>query len=63
MATYKISRTITLHEINFEASNDEKLMEFSYGGVVDEVLSEKNEHLHYKITDEDGNTVYEHTYT
>ena len=32
-------------------------------GLIDEILSEKNAHQHYKITDEDGKTVYEHTYT
>ena len=63
MAIYKISKTSTLHEINFEADDDKELMQFYYGGVVDAVLNCKKDHLHYKITDEDGNVVYEHTYT
>jgi len=61
--TYKITRKATLQQIDFKANDYEELMELYKEGVVDEALSEINEHLHYKITDEIGNVVYEHTYT
>jgi len=63
MKKYKITREAGLYQIDFQAKNFEELMELYNEGVVDEVLSEKMEHLHYKITDENGNVVYEHTYT
>ena len=63
MAVYKVTRVEHLHDINFEAKDNKELMELYHEGVIDELLSEKNTNLHYKITDEDGKTVYEHTYT
>ena len=63
MKTYKITRVAGLYDINFEAKDDKELMKLYNEGVVDETLSEKNEHQHYKITDENGNIVYENTYT
>ncbi len=61
--TYKVSRVTSLNEIDFKADNDEELMKFYYGGVVDAVLSDKKEQVHYKITDQDGKIVYEHKFT
>ena len=63
MKTYKITRKAILHQIDFQAKDYEELNKLYNEGVVDEVLSEKKEHLNYKITDENGNVVYEHTYT
>jgi len=63
MAVYKVTRVEHLYDINFEAKDNKELMDLYHEGVVDEVLSEKHTHQHYKITDEDGNVVYEHTYT
>jgi len=63
MAVYKVTKVEHLHDINFEAKDNKELMDLYYEGVIDEILSEKNAHQHYKITDEDGKTVYEHTYT
>ena len=63
MKTYKITREATLQQIDFICYDYEELMDLFKEGVVDEALSEKRQHLHYKITDECGNVVYEHTYT
>ena len=64
MKTYTITRTTSL-KISKEFDNDEKLMDYFYGGVVNCWLADekKNEHLHYLITDEDDNVVFDHTYT
>jgi len=63
MAVYKVTRVEHLHDINFEAKDNKELIELYHEGLIDELLSEKNAHQHYKITDENGNVVYEHTYT
>lgn len=63
MKTYKVTRIEHLHDINFEAKDDKELIELYHEGLIDEVLSEKNAHQQYIITDENGNVVYEHTYT
>ena len=60
--TYKITKT-TYIKIDFEADNDRDMLELYKIGEVDALLADKNEHQHYKITDEDGNVVFEHTYT
>ena len=64
MKTYTITRTTSL-KISKEFDNDEKLMDYFYGGVVNCWLADEkeNEHLHYLITDEDDNVVFDHTYT
>jgi predicted esterase YcpF (UPF0227 family) len=63
MKTYKITKIEHLCEVNFEAQDDKEFMFLYREGVIDEVLSTKNAHQYYKITDEDGNVVFEHTYT
>ena len=64
MKTYTITKTTYL-KINKEFDSDKKLMDYFYGGVVAEMLADEkeNEHLHYLITDEDDNVVFDHTYT
>ena len=63
MKTYKITRIEHLCDMEFDAQNDNELMFFYREGIIDKVLSTKNAHQYYKITDEDGNVVFEHTYT
>ena len=60
---YKITRITSLHEIDIEAESHIELKKLYKEGVIDEVLSEKNEHIYYLITDKNGKKVYEHTYT
>ena len=60
---YKITRITSLHEIDIEAESHIELKKLYKEGVIDEVLSEKNENIYYLITDENGKKVFEHTYT
>ena len=60
---YKITKITSLHEINIKAKSDKELKKLYKEGVIDEVLSEKNEQIYYLITDENGKKVFEHTYT
>ena len=59
---YKITKITSLHEINIKAKSDKELKKLYKEGVIDEVLSEKNEHIYYLITDKNGKKVFEHTY-
>ena len=60
---YKITKITSLHEINIKAKSDKELKKLYKEGVMDEVLSEKNEQIYYLITDKNGKKVFEHTYT
>ena len=60
---YKITKITSLHEINIKTKSDKELKKLFKEGVIDEMLSEKNEHIYYLITDENGKKVFEHTYT
>ena len=60
---YKITRITSLHKIDIEAESHIELKKLYKEGVIDEVLSEKNENIYYLITDENGKKVFEHTYT
>ena len=60
---YKITRITSLHEIDIEAESHIELKKLYKEGVIDEVLSEKNDHIYYLITDKNGKKVFEHTYT
>ncbi len=60
---YKITRITSLHEIDIEAESHIELKKLYKEGVIDEVLSEKNEQIYYLITDKNGKKVFEHTYT
>ena len=64
MKTYTITKTTSL-KISKEFDNDEKLMDYFYGGVVNMWLEDKKDEelLSYLITDEDDNVVFKHTYT
>ena len=63
MKTYKVTRVSSLQNINVQAKNDKEIMKLYYEGVIDEILSTKNEHIDYQIEDEDGNLIYEHIFT
>ena len=62
MKTYTITKETYL-KITTEADNDSEIKSLYRQGVVDELLSCKNQHEHYLITDEDDNVIFEHTYT
>ena len=64
MKTYTITKTTHL-KITTEFSNDQKLMDYFYGGVVAEWLADQKDEqlISYLITDEDDNVVFKHTYT
>ena len=63
MKTYKVTRVSSLQDINVQTKNDKEIMQLYYEGVVDEILSTKNEHIDYQIEDEDGNLIHEHIFT
>ncbi|HAI20038.1 MAG TPA: hypothetical protein DCM10_19710 [Xanthomarina gelatinilytica] len=63
MKTYKITKVSSLHDIEVQANDDKEIMELYFEGVVDEILSTKNEHIDYQIEDEDGNLIHEHIFT
>tara|TARA_R100000315_G_C5177302_1_gene102590 strand:- start:508 stop:699 length:192 start_codon:yes stop_codon:yes gene_type:complete len=63
MKTYKITKVSSLHDIEVQANDDKEIMELYFEGVVDEILSTKNDHVSYKIEDEHGNLIHEHIFT
>jgi DNA polymerase II small subunit/DNA polymerase delta subunit B len=63
MKIYKITKVSSLQDIEVQAKDDKEIMQLYYEGVVDEILSTKNDHISYQIEDEDGNLIYGHIYT
>jgi hypothetical protein len=63
MKIYKITKVSSLHDIEVQAKDDKEIMKLYYEGVVDEILSTKDEHIDYQIEDEDGNLIHEHIFT